>query len=58
MADGKIRHPNHIIDSKAIQFIQNSLPVEWVARQLTPDYGIDLDLELFGYEDNKCVTTW
>ena len=56
MADGKIRHPNHITDSKAIQFIQNSLPPEWVARQITPDYGIDLDLELFGYEDNKCVT--
>lgn len=56
MADGKIRHQNHIIDSRAIQFIQNKLPIEWVTRQMNPDYGIDLDLELFGYENNKCVT--
>lgn len=56
MVDGKIRHQNHMIDSRAIQFIQNKLPVEWVTRQMHPDYGIDLDLELFGYENEKCVT--
>ena len=56
MAYGKIRHPNHVIDSKAIQFIQNILPSEWVVRQMHPDYGIDLDLELFAYEGENCVT--
>ena len=56
MADGKVRHSNHIIDSRAIQFIQNKLPVEWVTRQMHPDYGIDLDLELFGYENEKYIT--
>ena len=56
MANGKIRHHNHMIDSKAIQFLQNNLPSEWVSRQIHPDYGIDLDLELFAYEGEKCVT--
>lgn len=56
MENGKIRHPNHMIDSRAIQFLQNLLPIEWVARTIQPDYGLDLDLELFDYENEKCVT--
>lgn len=56
MENGKIRHPNHMIDSRAIQFLQNFLPVEWVARTIQPDYGLDLDLELFDYENEECVT--
>lgn len=54
--DGKIRHINHIAEAEAIRFIQNILPVEWVQRVISPDYGIDIDLELFDYEDNVCVT--
>lgn len=56
MPNGKIRHENHMIDSRAILFIQNELPVEWVVREYRQDYGIDLEVELFDYEDEKCVT--
>lgn len=56
MENGKIRHSNHMIDARAIQFLQNIFPVEWVARTIQPDYGIDLDLELFDYENDQCVT--
>lgn len=56
MADGKIRHHNHMTDSKAIQLLQNYFPSEWVCRQMHPDYGLDIDLELFAYEGDDCVT--
>lgn len=56
MADGKIRHHNHIIEEKAYRILQNILPIEWVQRTMSPDYGIDIDLELFDYENEKCVT--
>lgn len=57
MPNGKIMAPNHIIGEKAVRFIQsNILPPEWVARTMNPDYGIDLDVELFDYEDEKCIT--
>lgn len=56
MADGKIRHKNHIIEDKTYRFLQDLFPAEWVQRKLTPDYGIDIDLELFEYENDDCVT--
>lgn len=57
MANGKIMDQNHIIGEKAVRFIQSSiLPPEWVVRTMNPDYGIDLDVELFDYEDGKCIT--
>ena len=56
MPDGKVRHPNHIIDQQACRFLQGVFPVEWVQRTMSPDYGIDIDLELFGYKEGKCVT--
>ena len=56
MADGKIRHKNHIIEDKTYRFLQDLFPDEWVQRKLTPDYGIDIDLELFGFENDDCVT--
>lgn len=56
MTNGKIRHPNHIIDQKACRFLQDTFPSEWVQRTITPDYGLDIDLELFDYEEEKCTT--
>lgn len=57
MANGKIMDPNHVIGAKAIQFIKgNILPPEWVVREMYPDYGIDLDVELFDFENQSCVT--
>ena len=56
MAGGKIRDSKHIIEAKSLLFLQTLFPVEWVQRKMEPDYGIDIDLELFGYEDDICVT--
>lgn len=57
MVNGKIRTKAHIIGEQAVRFIQNEvLPETWVSRENTPDYGIDLDVELFEYEGDKCVT--
>lgn len=56
MPEGKIRHTTHVTDKRAVLFVQSALPAEWVTREMNPDYGIDLYIELFGYEDNKCIT--
>lgn len=56
MANGKIRHSNHLIDQQACRYLQQILPSEWVQRTMNPDYGLDIDLELFDYEDGVCVT--
>lgn len=56
MVDGKIRNQNHITDTRALRFLHAAFPPEWVPREMTPDYGIDIDLELFGYENGKCIT--
>ena len=57
MINGKIRTKAHITGEKAIKFIQNEiLPETWVSREITPDYGIDLDVELFDYENDRCIT--
>lgn len=56
MVKGKIRAEAHLIDQKAINIIKNKLPVEWVVRELNPDYGLDLEAELFQKEDDRVVT--
>lgn len=55
MINGKVRSESHIIDQDAIMMLKRKLPREWVVRELTPDYGIDLDVELFEQEE-KIVT--
>ena len=54
--NGKIRAEAHIIDQEAILIIRRKLPREWVVRELTPDYGLDLDVELFEKENGKNIT--
>lgn len=56
MARGKIRSEAHLIDSFAVNLVEEKLPQEWVVRELTPDYGLDLDVELFVKECNRIVT--
>ena len=56
MINGKVRSTSHLIDQDAILTIKKKLPKEWVVRELTPDYGIDLDVELFEKENGKIVT--
>lgn len=56
---GKKRSSSQIIEDKAIKVIDNILPEEWVIRTQTPDYGIDLQIELFDYptpESTTCET--
>lgn len=54
------RRPNaHVIGDQAIEIVKSVLPKEWVIRELKPDYGIDLLIELFDYvnaEKNVCET--
>ena len=56
MVNGKVRSESHLIDQEAISIIKRKLPREWVVRELTPDYGLDLDVELFEKEDGEIVT--
>ncbi len=57
MANGKIRSENHILGEQAVKHLQNNVfPDEWIVRQMNPDYGIDLDVELFDYENGQCIT--
>lgn len=56
MPNGKVMTRSHIIGENAVRFIQSILPSEWIARPIHPDYGIDLDIELFDYEEESCIT--
>lgn len=56
MAEGKIRATSHIVEEKAYRFIQNTLPIEWVQRPISPDYGLDIDVELFEEKSGEYVT--
>jgi len=40
------RPKQHIIDTQAQSILRQSLPAEWVVRQITPDYGIDYEIEI------------
>ena len=56
MAIGKFRSESHLIDQKAVSFVRENLPTEWVVRELTPDYGLDLDVEVFEKENGRITT--
>jgi hypothetical protein len=47
MNRSKRKSSSHVIGEKAIKFVENILPEEWTVRKFVPDYGIDLDVELF-----------
>jgi hypothetical protein len=47
----KTRPQAHIIGEKAVEILKSLLPQQWVVRQFVPDYGIDLDVELFSSAD-------
>lgn len=56
MQNGKIRSKSHMVGDTAIRIVQNIFPPEWVCRAMNPDYGVDIDLELFEYENESCIT--
>lgn len=52
MIAGKKRPFSHIKGDRGVEILKQYLPEEWVVRVYTPDYGIDLSVELFSnYED-------
>lgn len=57
MLQGKKRSKSQVLGDKAVEIIKSILPTEWVTREYTPDYGIDLAVELFEEYDNNYITT-
>ena len=54
---GKKRSENQITGESGIDILRALLPVEWVIREYTADYGIDLDVELFEKCSEKVYIT-
>lgn len=44
---GKKRVEAHVIGEKAVSILKEISPDNWIIREYTPDYGIDLSVELF-----------
>ena len=53
MSNEKIQSESHLIDKKTFQILNNIFPLEWFKRTMSPDYGIDIDLELFDMDYYK-----
>ena len=57
LVGGKKRSTSQIKGEVAVNILRGLFPQEWVIREYTPDYGIDLSIELFEkYEDNYITT--
>ena len=54
---GKKRPKQHIIGEKGVDILKELLPKEWAVREYVPDYGIDLDVELFDNMGNDVYRT-
>ena len=54
---GKKRSENQITGESGIDILRALLPEEWVIREYTADYGIDLDVELFEKCSEKVYIT-
>lgn len=51
--DFPVRNITHTIEREALDILSNSLPPEWIVREMTErDYGIDLYIEIVG-EDRR-----
>jgi len=53
MSRTKRKPAAHIIGERAVKLVKNMLPEEWSIRELVPDYGIDLNVELFEKTKSK-----
>lgn len=54
---GKKRSGNQIIGESGVEILKALFPKEWVIREYTIDYGIDLDVELFEKCDENIYIT-
>jgi hypothetical protein len=57
MSEGKQRSISQIIGENAVEIIRRIFPDEWVIREYTPDYGIDLAVEIFEEYKENYITT-
>lgn len=57
MSEVKKRPRNHVIEKKSLSIIEDILPEHWVIRGYTPDYGIDISIELFKDISDKMYIT-
>ncbi|WP_226574227.1 DUF4365 domain-containing protein [Acuticoccus sediminis] len=44
------RHRSHQLEDVSILQFQSRLPEQWVVRRKSPDYGIDLEVEIFNFD--------
>lgn len=54
---GKKRNMAQINGEIGVSILKKILPVEWVCREFSPDYGIDMAVEIFEKENTSYVTT-
>ncbi len=54
---GKRRPEQHITGETGVSILKDIFPKEWVVREYVPDYGIDLDVELFEDIGDKTYRT-
>ena len=54
---GKKRSEQHISGESGVSILKEIFPKEWAIREYTPDYGIDLDVELFEDLGNQIYRT-
>lgn len=52
----KERAKSHLNEEKSRTIFRQALPTEWVFRDYSPDYGIDLSIELFSEINGKYYT--
>ena len=57
MSQGKQRSKLQITGDRAVGILKNLFPTEWIIREYSPDYGIDLAIELFEKFDDNYITT-
>lgn len=43
----KRQHVNHVTGKQAVDLVKQRLPAHWVVRELNPDYGLDIHIEVF-----------
>ena len=57
MGYGKTRPMSHIKGEQGVKILKEIFPASWVVREYSPDYGIDLDVEIFEEHNGHFRTT-
>lgn len=57
MGEGKQKSKSQVIGEKAVEILRQLFPAEWEVREYTPDFGIDLAVEIFEQYKEGYITT-